>query len=290
MFKSTDGGKTWKKTLFRDNRTGAVDLSIDPRNPKVMLRVAVGSVPHAAGRCRAAGRAAASSSPPTAATPGPKSPRIPGCRPACGARSASAVSPADGNRAWALIENEAEGGLFLSDDAGATWTKVSDNRNIRQRAFYYIAPGRRPQGEGHGLPPERAVLPSTDAGKTLTPIRVPHGDNHDLWISPGDNQRMIQSNDGGANVSVNRRPDLDRPGHPDRRSSTTSSPPGTCRITSAARSRTTPPPAWAARPRAAPGKAVCRQSSTPSAGARAATSPPTRPIPTCFTPAATAAT
>ncbi len=114
------------------------------------------------------------------------------------------ISPVDGNRAWALIENDAEGGLYMTDDAGATWTKVSDDRNIRQRAFYYTRLVADTQEKDTVYLLNVQFYRSTDAGKTLTRIRVPHGDNHDLWISTTDNTRMIQSNDGSANVTVNR--------------------------------------------------------------------------------------
>jgi hypothetical protein len=113
------------------------------------------------------------------------------------------VSGADGNRVYALIENEPEGGLFVSDDAGASWKKINDNRNIRQRAFYYTRVYADPKVKDTVWILNVNIYKSTDAGKTITNVRVPHGDNHDMWIAPSDSNRMIEANDGGANVSVN---------------------------------------------------------------------------------------
>ena len=113
------------------------------------------------------------------------------------------VSGADGNRVYAIIENEAAGGLYLSDDAGATWKLVNDNRNMRQRAFYYTRIVADPQEKYTLYILNVQFYRSKDGGKTINNIRVPHGDNHDLCISAADNKRLVQANDGGVNVSVN---------------------------------------------------------------------------------------
>src|SRR5687767_12243473 len=112
------------------------------------------------------------------------------------------VSGADSNRLYALIE-AAEGGVFLSDDAGATWRAVNDDRRLRQRAFYYTRIYADPQVKDTVYTLNTGLYRSTDAGKTIRAIRVPHGDNHDLWIAPNDPKRLANSNDGGANVSTN---------------------------------------------------------------------------------------
>ena len=112
------------------------------------------------------------------------------------------VSGADGNRVYAIIE-AAEGGVFLSNDAGATWTRVNDDRRLRQRAFYYTRIYADPQARDTVYILNTGIYRSTDAGKTLAAIRVPHGDNHDLWIAPSEPARLINANDGGANVSTN---------------------------------------------------------------------------------------
>jgi photosystem II stability/assembly factor-like uncharacterized protein len=112
------------------------------------------------------------------------------------------VSAADPNRVYAVIE-AAAGGVFLSDDAGLRWTLVNDDRRLRQRAFYYTRIYADPQAKDTVYILNTGFYRSTDAGKSIRAIRVPHGDNHDLWIAPNDARRMINSNDGGANVSMN---------------------------------------------------------------------------------------
>ena len=113
-----------------------------------------------------------------------------------------AVSPADGKRVYAIVENE-NGGVFASDDAGATWKSVNTERRLRQRAFYYTRLYADPKERDTVYVLNTGFYRSTDGGKTYRAIRVPHGDNHDLWIAPNEPRRMINSNDGGANVSVN---------------------------------------------------------------------------------------
>src|SRR4029079_12964299 len=91
----------------------------------------------------------------------------------------------------------------MSDYAGGTWKLINDDRRIRQRAFYYSRIYGDPAAKDTFYVLTTSVYRSTDAGKTLRAIPVPHGDNHDLWIAPNDPKRMINSNDGGANVSIN---------------------------------------------------------------------------------------
>jgi photosystem II stability/assembly factor-like uncharacterized protein len=112
------------------------------------------------------------------------------------------VSGADSNRLYAIIE-AADGGLYASDDAGGTWKLVNDDRGMRQRAFYYSRVYADPKAKDTVYVLNVSFYRSTDGGKTTRTISVPHGDNHDLWIAPNDPNRMVQSNDGGANVSVN---------------------------------------------------------------------------------------
>jgi hypothetical protein len=112
------------------------------------------------------------------------------------------VSAANPERVWAIIEAE-DGGVFRSDNGGQSWTRVNEQRNLRQRAWYYTRIYADPQNVDTVYVLNTGFYKSNDGGRTYTPIGVPHGDNHDLWIAPNDPLRMINSNDGGANVSVN---------------------------------------------------------------------------------------
>jgi photosystem II stability/assembly factor-like uncharacterized protein len=202
IFKSSDGGKTWRRTLFRDDKTGGVDLSIDPKNPNVIFATLW----------------EASRTPWSMSSGGPGSgffkstdggdtwseiTKNPGLPTGLWGKAGVSVSGADGNRVYALIENEAAGGLYVSDDAGATWKLINDNRNMRQRAFYYTRVYADPVEKDTVYVLNVQFFRSTDGGKTTTNIRVPHGDNHDLWISTTNNKRMVQANDGSANVTWN---------------------------------------------------------------------------------------
>src|SRR5436190_756924 len=114
-----------------------------------------------------------------------------------------ATAPAQAGRVWALIEHKTAGGLYRSDDYGAHWEQVSDNPQLISRAWYYMHLTADPQDPDTVYVNNLSFWKSTDGGKTFTEIATPHGDNHDLWIDPRNNQRMIQGNDGGANVSLN---------------------------------------------------------------------------------------
>jgi len=112
------------------------------------------------------------------------------------------VSPASPDRLWAIVEAE-DGGVFRSDNGGRTWTKTNEQRNLRQRAWYYSRIYADPKNADTVYVLNTGFYRSNDGGRTFTGIGVPHGDNHDLWIAPEDPNRMIESNDGGANVSFN---------------------------------------------------------------------------------------
>jgi hypothetical protein len=113
-----------------------------------------------------------------------------------------AVSPANPRRLWAMIEADS-GGVFRSDDAGATWTRTNDERKLRQRAWYYSRVFADPKDTNVVYALNVSFYRSADGGRTFKAIPTPHGDDHDLWIAPNDPQRMVEGNDGGANVSVN---------------------------------------------------------------------------------------
>jgi photosystem II stability/assembly factor-like uncharacterized protein len=203
VFRSKDGGKTWERVLFRNNTTGAVDLSMDSKNPDV-LYASFWEVYRTPWSMESGGPGSGLFKTTDGGTTWTELTKNPGMPTGLWGKVGVSVSGADGNRVYALIENEAAGGLYVSDDAGATWKMVNDNRNIRQRAFYYTHVTADPMEKDTVYLLNVQFYKSTDGGKTLSaPIRVPHGDNHDLWIAPNDNKRMVQANDGGGNVSVN---------------------------------------------------------------------------------------
>jgi photosystem II stability/assembly factor-like uncharacterized protein len=200
VFKSTDGGKTWNRILFRDEKTGAVDLVMDPKSPDTMYAGLweVFRTPHSMSSGGPGSGLFKTTDGGTTWTELTKNPGLP--KPLWG-KVGVTVSGADSNRLYAIIEAQ-DGGLFLSDDAGATWKLANDNRNIRQRAFYYTRVYADPAAKDTVYILNVTFYKSTDAGKTLQSIRVPHSDNHDLWIAPDNPQRMANSNDGGGNVTL----------------------------------------------------------------------------------------
>ncbi len=203
VFRSRDGGKAWEQVLFRNNRSGAVDLSMDAKNPDV-LYAALWEVYRTPWSMESGGPGSGLFKTTDGGNTWTELTKNPGMPTGLWGKVGVSVSGADGNRVYALIENEAAGGLYVSDDAGATWKMVNDNRNVRQRAFYYTHLTADPAEKDTVYLLNVQFYKSTDGGKTLSrPIRVPHGDNHDLWIASNDNKRMVQANDGGANVSVN---------------------------------------------------------------------------------------
>jgi photosystem II stability/assembly factor-like uncharacterized protein len=201
VFRSKDGGKTWEKVFSRGDKAGAIDLILDPSNPNTIY----------------AGFWEVYRKPWTLESGGPGSgifksvdggdtwtelTRNPGMPRGTVGKVGITVSPANPERVWAIIEAE-DGGVFRSDNAGRTWTKVNDERRLRQRAWYYTRIYADTKNPDMVYILNVQFFRSNDGGRTYTAIGVPHGDNHDLWISPEDPNRMIQSNDGGANVSFN---------------------------------------------------------------------------------------
>ncbi len=201
VFKSSDGGKTWKKTLFRDDKTAAIDLSIDRRTPNVMY-AALWEAYRMSWQMSSGGAGSGLFKSTDGGETWTEITRNTGLPSGVVGRIGVAVSPADSNRVFALVENES-GGLFVSDDAGATWKLTSDDRNIRQRAFYYTHVVADTKDRETVWLLNVNMYRSTDSGKTLTNVRAPHGDYHDMWIDPNDAQHLVNANDGGGTVSVN---------------------------------------------------------------------------------------
>src|SRR5690348_2546535 len=201
VYKSSDGGKTWKRVLFRDDKTGAIDITIDKTNPQVMyaaLWEAYRNEYHMSSGGPGSGLFKSTDGGDTWT----EITRNPGMPSGVVGRIGVAAGP-DGKRVYALVENE-NGGLFSSDDAGATWKLVNDNRAIRQRAFYYTHVFADPKNADVVYLENTTLFRSTDGGKTTKSIsNGTHGDFHDLWIDPDDPTHLVVGNDGGGAVSVN---------------------------------------------------------------------------------------
>ncbi len=200
VFRSTDGGETWEKVLFIDDRTGVVDLSMDANNPRILYAGAWAaerkpwsliSGSEAGGIYRSTDG-------------GDNWDHLEGGLPeGMVGRTSVAVSPANSDRVWVLLEAEGEkGGVYRSDDGGDSWTRINGDANLRQRPWYYIHIFADPKDENTVYALNTAFYKSIDGGKTFDErIRVPHGDNHDLWLNPDNPKNIINANDGGANVS-----------------------------------------------------------------------------------------
>ena len=199
VYRSEDGGKTWQNILFIDEKTGAVDIAMDVTNPRVLY----------------AGMWQVSRTPWSLESGGPGSGLYKttdggetwqeltnGLPKGIMGRIGVAVSPVNPKRVWAIIEAD-EGGIFRSDDAGKSWKRINEDRSYRQRAWYYTHIYADTESEETVYVLNTGFYKSTDVGKTYKRYSTPHGDNHDLWISPVNSQFMINGNDGGANVSLN---------------------------------------------------------------------------------------
>lgn len=201
VFKSVDGGKNWEHVLFVSEKAGAVDLSIDERNPRI-LYTTIWEAYRSFSMISSGGPDCGIWRSTDGGDTWEDITRNPGLPDGTLGKMAVAASPAKSGRVWALIEHLTEGGLYRSDDFGANWEKVSDNQNLISRAWYYVHLTADPLDADTIFVNNLDFWKSSDGGKTFEEIATPHGDNHDLWIDPTDNKRMIQGNDGGANVSL----------------------------------------------------------------------------------------
>lgn len=201
VFRSKDGGKTWEKILYRNEKTGAIDLILDPSNPRVIYAALweFYRTPFSLSSGGPGGGLFKSIDGGDTWTEISRNTGLPG---GMLGKIGVTVSPEEPDRVWAIIEAK-DGGIFRSDDGGETWSNMNDERRLRQRAFYYTRIYADSKDADTVYVLNTGLYRSTDGGKTYTTIRVPHGDNHDLWIDPEDSKRMINANDGGANVSYN---------------------------------------------------------------------------------------
>jgi len=202
IYKSNDGGKTWKNVLYVDENSGCADLNMDPNNPRILyaamwdhrrLPWAVQSGGKGSGLYKS--------------TDGGETWfKIQNGLPNELGKMSVSVSKANSNKVYALVESDTEkeqGGLFVSNDAGDSWNRVSKEHRLTSRAWYYIEVFADPQQENTVYVLSAAGLKSTDGGKTWTNITGTHGDYHQLWINKDDNQNMVIANDGGAAVTFN---------------------------------------------------------------------------------------
>ncbi|MBL0939536.1 MAG: hypothetical protein IBJ03_11610 [Gemmatimonadaceae bacterium] len=198
VFKTVDGGKTWKKTLYVSDSTGAMDVELQPGNPNVvyawMNRIERKPWTIISGS-REGGFYKSTDG-------GETWKQIRGGLPTeLIGKGNVAVTPANPQRLYALVEALPGGGLYRSENAGETWQLVNSTPGLITRPFYYTSLNADPTNADVVYGGAETLYKSTDGGKTVTPFRTPHGDNHDLWINPNNANTMVQSNDGGANVS-----------------------------------------------------------------------------------------
>jgi len=198
IFKSTDGGATWRKVLFRDNKTAGVDLWIDHRNPQVVF-AALWEAFRTEYTMSSGGPGSGLFKSTDGGEHFTEITRNQGLPAGLIGRIGVSVSGADSNRVYAIVENSENGGLYSSDDAGGTWKLVNGNRNIRQRAFYYTHVTADPIDKDTVYALNVGTFKSTDGGKTM--VNFAGGDSHDLWIDPTDNKRIMHASDSGGAVT-----------------------------------------------------------------------------------------
>jgi photosystem II stability/assembly factor-like uncharacterized protein len=199
IYKTIDGGKKWKKVHFVDKNSGVNNLTMDMNNPRI-LYAAYWDHQRKPWFVRSGGEGSGIYKTTDGGDTWNKLSE--GLPEGVTGKIGVSVSRANSNRVFAIIESE-KGGLYRSDDGGAKWTLVNSQRMLRTRSWYYMHVFADPANENVVYVLNAPFLKSIDGGVTFNPVAVPHGDNHDLWINPNNPENMINSNDGGANISFN---------------------------------------------------------------------------------------
>ena len=202
VYKSADGGKTWNKTLYVDENTGCVDLSMDMNNPRI-LYAAMWDYRRLPWEMRSGGKGSGLYK---SVDGGDTWEKIQTGLPKELGKMSVSVSKANSNKIYLVVESDSQkeqGGLFVSDNAGKNWNRISKDHRLVQRAWYYVEAFADPVDENTVYVLNSPAVKSTDGGKTWQYFRAPHGDYHQLWINPTNNKNLIISNDGGAAISFN---------------------------------------------------------------------------------------
>lgn len=202
VYKSIDGGATWKKILFVDDKTGCVELSMDMNNPRV-LYAAMNEYGRLPWKVISGGEGSGLYK---STDEGATWKKIHTGLPKELGKMAVSVSRANSDKVYLLLESDSNkelGGLFVSNNAGESWSRISDDHRLIQRAWYYIEVFADPKNENTVYVLSAPALRSEDGGKTWESLSGTHGDFHDLWINPHNPRNMVIANDGGAAVSVN---------------------------------------------------------------------------------------
>ena len=200
VYKTVDGGKTWQNVLFVNSTTGASSLTMDMNNPRI-LYASMWQHRRYPWLIESGGEHSGFYK---SVDGGETWNKMEKGLPMAFGKSGISVSRANSERVFAVIEAEGEkGGVYRSDNAGKTWKQVNNNRVNIARSWYYMEIFADPQNENTVYVLNAPVMKSIDGGKSFSNIPVPHGDNHHLWINPQDNTNLINSNDGGANISFN---------------------------------------------------------------------------------------